>query len=311
MTRSENNWDELREGYKIWLLHRSHQQDFRTKIWSPIHIFWSWLEERGLRPQDLQANHFVQYSKDLEAGKLCQLVKSYRAGSLANLKGAALRWVRWLYEEGHLLLNPFRDFTPKENPRQCQTRVLTIDEIQHLFELPDQKTILGIRDVALLEVAYGSGLRVGEISRLTLGCLELERRLLHLKTSKNGWSRTVPLTISSAKALKRYLSESRPDLMKPGLPASVYQSLWFGMRKRPLTICGLQQVLEKYTSDFPEPVTFHMLRHSCATHLLKGGAPILQIARLLGHENLESTALYTRVKVEELRSVLRQCHPRF
>lgn len=309
--RRWKEWEELRESYKLELLHQSKQRHHRDSISHNVEVFWEWLRRKRLEPSSLRARHFVEYCKDLESGKLCKRVETYRQSTQANLKSAALKWVRKLYEQGRLLLDPFEEFSPRYLPKSGFKTVLTRIEVRRLLALPDPEERLGIRDLALFELAYGSGLRVGEISRLTLGCLELDRRLLHIKTSKNGWARTVPLTRSTVQALTRYLKESRPSLLKPGLPLSDYQALWFSYHRKPLAVCGMQKLMKKYSARLERSVTFHLLRHTCATHLLQAGASVGQIARLLGHESLESTALYTRVQVEETRSMLKRCHPRF
>ena len=308
MTNFEKNWEEFaaeRDSYCQRLCTGLARSRHGAKT-RPIRVFWSWLKERRISPQELQSHHFIEYVLALESGALCKLVSRYSVGSMANLKSASLRWLRELHDGGKILHNPFADFTPNYPSKRPGRSALSRQQMKDLLSLPDLDSSHGLRNRAILEVAYGSALRLGELASLALDSVEFPRRLLHLKNTKNGWDRSVPLTRSSCRFLKCYLKQSRPQFsdLRSG------SALWLGHLKRPLGVSAFQKMLCSYQKKLDFNVSFHTLRHTCATHLLEGGANIVSIARLLGHEDLSSTQIYTHLKAKELTKVQARCHPR-
>jgi integrase/recombinase XerC len=184
--------------------------------------------------------------------------------------------------------------------------VLSIDQVKTILIAPDGVTPQGLRDRAILEVAYGSGLRLGELADLSLGTLDLGERTLILRNTKSGWDRVVPLTRPACEALERYLTEGRHYLSGP-LSGS---ALWLSSRYLPMAYSSYDEIPRRCGRRLGFSFTMHQLRHACATHLLEGGASLPDIARLLGHESLDSTEIYARARFDELRQVHSQAHPR-
>lgn len=308
MISFEQGWAALepeREAYRRKFCEGPGASHARHRIHN-IGIFWSWLESRRLLPSELERHHFVEYVLALESGALCKQVERYSVRVLAVLRGACLRWVRDLHKRGVILQDPFAEFSPCYPPKAPGRNPLTVIQVRELLDLPDLKTAHGLRDRAILEVCYGSGLRIGELCQLTLSSVEISSRLLHLKTTKNGWDRTVPLTRSSCEFLKRYLRESRPQFYSPRAGSG----LWLGNMRRTLKLTFFPSMARKYSRLLSFHFCFHKLRHSCATHLLEGGANVAAIASLLGHERLSATQLYTHLQVQEIQKMHARCHPR-
>jgi integrase/recombinase XerD len=195
-------------------------------------------------------------------------------------------------------------------PRRALPVVLTPSEIRRLLLQPPLDNPLGIRDRAMLEVMYATGLRVSELLGLRMEHLNLTDRVLRVQ-GKRGRERLVPLTESAAYWLQRYLSEARPKLLprrKTGVPDRVF----LNDRGTPLSRISFWNKVQLYAASagITKTVTPHTLRHSFAVHLLSGGADLRAVQELLGHSDITTTQLYTQVSLERLKEVYKKSHPR-
>lgn len=184
---------------------------------------------------------------------------------------------------------------------------LTPAEVQKLLRVPNTRSPLGIRDRAMLEVLYASGARRAEVCRLGLPDLDFERRTLRIRRGKGRKDRVVPMGERAIWWLRRYLAEVRPRLCHDKLEETVLLT----ERGRPFNHDVLSHMVTAMlaASGLQRKGSCHLLRHTCATHMLEGGADIRFIQQLLGHEKLETTALYTQVTITQLREVYARSHP--
>lgn len=298
-------WDDRLEAYREHLKRRYRNRRPKKSLYG-IEKFWSWLRSKEILPTDLDPRHFVEYGEELESGRLCKATERYTTKVLAHLKNQALLWTRHLLRKNELVLDPFASFSPGFGSRTFQTDVLSTERVKAILVSPDGTTPHGLRDRAILEVAYGSGLRLGELADLSLGSLDLNEETLTLRDTKSGWDRVVPLTRPACEALKCYLLDGR-HLMSGPLTGS---ALWLSSLCRPMSYSSFEEIPRRCRRVLGYGFTMHQLRHACATHLLEGGARLIDIARLLGHESLESTQVYARARLERLRLVHEKCHPR-
>jgi integrase/recombinase XerC len=192
-------------------------------------------------------------------------------------------------------------------------RVLKAEDAAALCRLPPADDPIGLRDRALLEILYGSGVRVAEVCALDVDDVDLRRASVTV-TGKGRKQRRVPLSRPATRALDHYVSGGRPALLasRPGAPTDISTPALFlnarGGRLGPRTV---RARLARYARAEGLPsVSPHLLRHSFATHLLDGGADLRSVQELLGHENLATTQIYTHVSTERLRAVYEQSHPR-
>jgi len=303
--QGRQDFEAEKETYRRKLCNGQDPSYARHKLMS-VRVFWSWLESQKLLPQDLQRHHFVEYALALESGSLCKDVKRFSVRTLAGLRASCLKWTRDLQKRGVILCDPFAEFSPCYPAKSPGRHPLTVEQVQELLDLPDLQNPCGLRDRAIFEVCYGSGLRISELFRLTLSSVELPSRCLHLRTTKNGWDRTVPLTRSACHFLNLYLRKSRPHFYSQ----AAGPGLWLGRKRKPLALSFFPRMATTYSRQLNFQFSFHKLRHSCATHLLEAGASVGVIASLLGHERLNSTQLYTHLQVEEIRKIHACCHPR-
>jgi len=186
--------------------------------------------------------------------------------------------------------------------------VLNEQEIAQLIEKPAIETAIGLRDRALMETLYATGIRRAELLGLTIYDADLQTATLRVD-GKGNRTRIVPLTQSAIAALKLYLEEARAVFAREAGQVRLFVSTRSG---GPLDDDDIVRIVRKAAirAGIKKHVTPHTLRHTCATHLLKGRADIRQIQKLLGHRRLSSTEVYTRVELSDLAEVIARCHPR-
>ena len=222
--------------------------------------------------------------------------------------GAVLSFFRFLYRERFLVVDPGREMELPRVPAALPPAVLTEAEVVRLVEAPPADTPAGLRDRAILEVLYSSGLRNSELSALTVDELDLERSQLRIVSGKGGKHRVVPLGEPAREAVEAYLRAGRPWLAKLPGQARVFVSA----RGRALTREALAVIVARaaVAAGLTQRVTPHLLRHACACHMLAHRASLRHIQELLGHASLNTTQRYTRLELSDLRKVHRRCHPR-
>jgi len=226
--------------------------------------------------------------------------------SIRRNVSAVRTYFRFLLAEGHVVRDPSERL---ETPRRWRTlpEVLTVAEVERLLAAPSLDDPLVFRDRALLELGYGSGLRVSEWIELGVRDVLFDDGLVRV-FGKGSKERLVPMGRSSIGAVAVYLRELRPRLER----GDGRGKLLLNARGQPLTRMGAWKILRKYVeiAGIDKPVSPHTLRHSFATHLLEGGADLRAVQEMLGHADISTTQIYTHVDRDYLRSVHRQFHPR-
>jgi len=184
---------------------------------------------------------------------------------------------------------------------------LSVEEIERLLEQPAADRALGLRDRALLELAYASGLRVSELCALPRSRVDFAARIVTV-TGKGDKQRVVPFGGAAARALRAWLERGRPQLA----PQARHDALFVNARGRPLSRMGFWKILRGIArqAGIATRVHPHALRHSFATHLLQGGADLRVVQELLGHASVSTTSIYTHLDRAYLREVHRSFHPR-
>ncbi len=229
------------------------------------------------------------------------------AGSSIRRNISALRtWFRVLLAEGLVHADPTERL---DSPQRWRTlpEVLSVDDVTRLLAAPQLDERLAFRDRAMLELAYGAGLRVSEWIGLAVKDVLLEDGLVRV-FGKGSKERLVPIGRSAIGAVAVYTRELRPVLER-GAGKGI---LFLNGQGKPLTRMGAWKILRKYVelAGIEKSVSPHTLRHSFATHLLEGGADLRAVQEMLGHADIATTQIYTHVDREYLRSVHKQFHPR-
>lgn len=269
---------------------------------SDLRQWAAWLEDHAVHHVgDIGPEQVNAYLSDLRQSGIAPATLA-RKGSVFKL------WAKYLCRESVCT----DDITARlELGRMKSTRLpttLSVEELDRLLTAPNDALPEGLRDRAMLEVMYGSGLRVSEMVNMKLGEVDVRASLLS-PFGKRGKERQVPLGDQAKALLSLYLEKGRPALMG-GKPLSPY--VFVTRRGTAMSRVHFWNLIKSYAQDaqIAKNVTPHTLRHSFATHLLAGGADVRVIQEMLGHASVETTQRYTRVDVVRLRDVYDKSHPR-
>jgi tyrosine recombinase XerC len=283
--------------------------------------------ERDVSPHTLSAygNDLAQFGEWSERGRITDMRKidrrhlrryvaylterRYARRTISRKVSAVRSLLRWAVLHDVIAVSPAEDLgVPKlDRPLPKAMRAADADR---LLSLPPDDEPIGLRDRVVLELLYGSGLRVAELCSLDVDDVDLRARTV-LVMGKGRKQRMVPITDPSVIALTAYLPTRSWFLEQGSEGRSDSAALLLNRRGRRLDQRSVRAALKRYTSaEGLPPVSPHGLRHSFATHLLDGGADLRAVQELLGHENLSTTEIYTHVSTERLRTVYEQSHPR-
>ncbi|MCL2012206.1 MAG: site-specific tyrosine recombinase XerD [Cystobacterineae bacterium] len=261
--------------------------------------YLSWLEKSGrsiawVTPEDLLVHLEQLEQKGLSARS--------RARHLAAIRG----FHRFLEAEELSTSNPTRQLHSVKFSSKLPV-FLSLEEVDALLGSPQVDTGAGLRDKAMLELLYATGMRVSELVSLGLDAVRLEEGYVRV-VGKGQKERLIPLGRSAAQAISDYLREGRPGLLK-GKPS---KALFISSRQKPMSRMGFWKLLRRYAlkAGITKDISPHKIRHSFATHLLDRGADLRAVQAMLGHADLSTTQIYTHVDTQRLRSVYDKAHPR-
>ena len=243
---------------------------------------------------------------DLEAFVRERVAAGLAPRTVARLVASIRGFYRFLVRDGQLHDNPAEDLhAPRAWP--ALPKFLALEDVDRLIAQPDVATPLGLRDRALIELLYATGMRVSELVGVRLADMNLRGGYL-VCMGKGGRERLAPLGLQAVTWLRRYLDASRPEITK----GRDCQWLFVNARGGPLSRVGFWKILKKYgrQAGLREDLSPHVVRHSFATHLLERGADLRSIQSLLGHADLSTTQIYTHVAEARLKAVYDRFHPR-
>jgi integrase/recombinase XerD len=271
---------------------------------SDLALFAGWLAERNVALSDAHETDIDAYLAHLHARE-----PRPRPTTLRRLQAAQRRFYRWLIEQGRITTDPLLNI---QTPVMAERFPKTLSEInvEALLAAPDVATPLGLRDRALLELLYATGLRVSELVGLKLFSLSLDDRVVRT-FGKGGKERLVPLGEVAADWLIRWLREGRPALLKGR--NSDYVFVTARKNSNGMTRQMAWALIKKHavTAGIPrEKISPHVLRHAFATHLLNHGADLRVVQLLLGHADISTTQIYTHVARARLKELHARHHPR-
>ncbi|MFH2013042.1 MAG: site-specific tyrosine recombinase XerD [Pseudomonadota bacterium] len=280
--------------------------------------------ERGLSKNTLESysrdlNKYLDYLENNKIINIKETSSSHVVAFLSTLKQKGLgtktiarnlvaikMFYKFLVNENHLDKNPtVRIESPKTGLKLPNT--LTLDEVERLLDQPDSTNPLGMRDSAMLELLYATGVRVSELILLSLNSINLEVGYL-IAFGKGSKERIVPIGNQATEKLKEYMISARKKLLKNS--SSSY--LFVNRSGNHLSRQGFWKIIKKYTfkAGIKKNITPHTLRHSFATHLLERGADLRSVQTMLGHVDISTTQIYTHVTRERLKKLHNQLHPR-
>lgn len=276
---------------------------------SDLALFAGWLGGIGRRLVDVDENCIKAYLAHLHLRPPEQLPKP---ASQRRLHAALRRFYRFLLAQGRIASDPLLNI---EQPRLTQRfpKTLSEDDVENLLAAPNTATPRGLRDRAMLEVLYASGLRVSELVNLKLFEASLDEGVVRIR-GKGSKVRLVPLGEHAVEWLNRYLTEARPALLK-GLACdeifvngrAITKTGGGGLSRQMFWVLIKRHALR---AGIHKPISPHVLRHAFATHLINHGADLRAVQLLLGHADISTTQIYTHVARERLKQLHAQHHPR-
>jgi integrase/recombinase XerD len=281
------------------------EQTLSTNTWA-LKTFLGWAAERDLdRAEQIKKPMLESYQRWLYRYRKPNGEPLGITTQRARL-GALQRFFAWLCRQNLLHANPAADLElPRKRPRNLP-KALTPDEVNRILNLPDVADPLGVRDRAILELFYATGMRRSELVRLDHEDLDPALGVLRVR-GKGGKLRMVPLGPRALYWLNRYLDQVRPLLLSDLNEHALFLS-GYGERFSPSYLGNwVRKTMDK--AEIGRTGSCHLLRHSCATHMLEGGADIKIIQQLLGHARLDTTQIYTEVGIQTLREVHGRTHP--
>ena len=234
--------------------------------------------------------------------------REYAKSTVARKVAAVKSFCAFLLDGGDLTTNPTAQIDSPRAPKPVP-KPMTTSEIDSLLQEPRKSdTPEAIRDAAMLELTYATGMRVTELVSLNLDSMHIKDEAYVRCVGKGAKERTIPVHANAVRALERYLDQARPALLK----SRTQNALFVNRRGERLTRQGFWLILKNYSkaAGIKTHVTPHTLRHSFATHLLRGGASVRDVQELLGHANVSTTQVYTQLADQHLREVYENVHPR-
>ncbi|MFN0602805.1 site-specific tyrosine recombinase XerD [Facklamia hominis] len=266
-------------------------------------IFFDYCDKSSIDQWEQVDYAFVQsYLNDLHQ-------KNYATSSTSRMLSSLRQFFHYLLKEQIITLNPMQKVLGPKKEKHLPAS-LSLDQVEKILQAPDTSEYIGLRDRAILELMYATGLRVSELTHLSLRDLHLELGFIQT-IGKGNKERLLPIGEEAAYWLNQYLQDVRPLFLAKKTSRHT-QHVFLNQRGNPFTRQGIWKNLNKYVqiAGITMDVSPHMLRHSFATHLLENGADLRMVQELLGHSNISTTQIYTHISKHRLQEVYRDHFPR-
>jgi site-specific recombinase XerD len=284
-----------------------HYSDGSIKAHSHcLRRFSTWLATQGVADlREVSRATIEDYQRDL-------LAHYPVTATVRNYMGCLRGFFAHLENTDAILLNPTVGVPLPKCERRLPKRLLKPSEVRKLLNALDQ-TPKGLRDRAMLELFYSSGIRREEMARLTLPDVDIRNGFVRVTRGKGQRDRVVPIGQSACQALARYLKDARAVWLKAPRNPGWTDALWLSpiQPHGPIHKEAVALIVERYARRvLGRNVSPHLWRHTCATQLLSNGAHVVYVQRLLGHKSLKTTEIYTRVSMADLKAAMHRAHPR-
>lgn len=297
----------LVDGFADWMGAHGYSQRTIENRRRTLGYLAAWLEERGVtRPAEVSRAMLERYQRHLyHYRKANGEPLSFRSQSQRLLPVRA--FFKWAARQHLILYNPASELELPKVERRLPRPALTAQEAELVLAQPDLTTPAGLRDRAMLELLYSTGIRRGELARLVLFDLDAERRTLLIRQGKGRKDRLVPVGERALAWVERYLHEARPTLAREPDDGTLFLTV----DGTPFSLDRLTQLARDYVtrSGVAKQGACHLFRHTLATLMLEGGADIRHIQQMLGHADISTTQIYTQVSIRHLQAIHAATHP--
>ena len=295
------------DAYLSWLAVRNYSDSTIVSRRCTLDMFLIWAQERDLiRAKDVSKAMLESYMRWLHRYRKAN-GKPLGYGTQRDRISGVRDFFRWLCRSDHIPFNPASELELPRPEKRLPEEPLTIQQVETVLGLPDLSDPLGVRDRAILEVFYSCGLRRSELVHLEETDLNRERHTLQIRQGKGKKDRVVPVGQRALAWLEKYLEEVRPQLVLSLREHTLFLTS-YGEAFNP-DVLSRQVAAYIKKADLGRGGSCHLFRHTCATHMLEGGADIRFIQQLLGHASIETTQIYTEVSIKQLQRVHEQTHP--
>jgi integrase/recombinase XerD len=255
--------------------------------------------------EDLNQDLLLEYQEDL-AFRFTDKGKTLALRSQAQILGVVKGFTRFLKDQDYLVSDPGQALKLPKKPHTLPKAILSPKEVKQMLEAPDMQTNRGYRNRIVLEILYDTAIRRAEASHIKVTDLDLEAGFIRIQ-GKGDKERVVPLSKRVCELVKNYILMVRPHLLQGEDQGYLFLNRW-GEQMLPMSIWGVVKTTVKQ-AGIRKSVSTHTFRHTCATHMLRNGAPVRHLQEMLGHESLESTQIYTRVTINDLKKIHAKYHP--
>jgi integrase/recombinase XerD len=294
--------------YLEWLRTKNYSENTVLGFHGMLARFIVWAEDRGVgRPNEVTKpimERYQRYLYHLRKPNGDPLSFKTQACCLTAMRS----WFKWLSRNNHVLYNPASDLDMPKLGRRLPKHVLTVNEAEQIIAIPDVNTNLGLRDRAILETLYSTGIRRMEIINLSLYDVDYDRGTIMVREGKGQKDRMVPIGERALAWIERYVHEVRP-LLESGDTEG--HTLFLTDRGKPFRDDEMTAQVRQYVdaADLGKRGACHLWRHTAATVLHDAGADIRFIQAFLGHARLQTTEIYTQVSIRQLKAIHSACHP--
>ena len=286
---------------------RGYSETTQHKRDSHVRRFIGWCDERGLtHPNQVTKPILERYQKYLFYYRQEHNGKPLAVRTQNMYVTSVRQFFKYLTQQNYLLYNPASELLMMKEPKHLPV-VLSEEEVERLIDQPDTNDALGIRDRAILELFYSTGIRRLELCRLQLQDLSFSRKTVFIRQGKGGKDRLVPVGQRALRWLEHYVTKVRDQLLLSTDESTLFLSDYGDAFRDTKLGDKVKRYMKQ--AEINVPGSCHLLRHAMATHMLENGAEMRYIQAMLGHANLSTTQLYTHVSIRQLQHVHEATHP--
>lgn len=294
--------------YLEWLLIKNFSECTVDGRKSYLRYFIAWCDQRGLsRPQDITGPILERYARYLYYYRNERSGKPLCSRSQRDRLVPVRSFFKWLLQQRIILSNPARQLEMPKVGQHLPRIVLSIAEVESVLSMPNTEEALGIRDRAILELLYSTGIRRRELTQLNATDLDFDRAVLMIRSGKGDKDRVVPVGERAMDWAEKYLLEVRPEFAQDPDEGVLFLT----STGEPFSPNHLTNLTRKCIShsDVAKTGSCHLFRHTMATLMLEGGADLRSIQEMLGHSSIKSTQIYTQISIRKLQETHAATHP--
>ena len=293
--------------YLEWGKVTGSSKDTQRRRDSSLRRFIEWCDERAIHdPQTITRPILERYQQHLYYYRKRD-GQPLSSGSQNVMLTPIRSFFKWLTRDNYIGSNPASELQLPKKPKRLPKNILLVDEVELILSMPDTATPEGLRDRAILETLYATGMRRMELQKLSVHSIDTQRGTVLIEGGKGDKDRYIPIGERAMKWVARYQQKARPQLAISPDDGTLFLSDWGEAFRR----ASLSQRVKRYIeqAEINKPGSCHLFRHAMATHMLENGADIRFIQAMLGHADLSTTQIYTLVSIEKLKEIHTATHP--